>query len=194
MELIKNIFDEKFDDIIITVKSSDLESTISLMPVRYPSSSENNICINPGSNELTILVKTRYDDQDLYELLCSIKDKLNNVRISFKPICSKERLGVKKEYMNLYNILEKKNEKMLEEYYTAISMLKAIDVDCSRLLPPDNQYLPKECWEWREYTNYQYCGVSINCSKSSELFDFVIDKFKNHNGHNYDHMNFCYNL
>jgi hypothetical protein len=185
MELITNLFEYRFDDLVINIypvtnNHPELGGG-RIMPIcnRY-SPQDNNIHVGDGNDELIISLITKYDDQDLYESLCMLKNKIENVKISKKPVPKQEKMNIKEEYKELRDIIECKNEKTQDEYRSLVSQLELLEVNCAMLVPPLPQVLPKECWNWREYETYQNCGITISCGKSTELFAFVMNKFRNH--------------
>jgi hypothetical protein len=184
MDIITELFENKRDDIIIDVQPMDemtlnYGSTPRPIPYRrhgcmgYP----DHINADGRASEFIVGLHTRYDNQELYELLCSLKDKFPKVKIATKPVSKRERLDVKKEFEKLYNELNDKNEEIQDEYYSLVAKLKILGVDCGQLLSPLPNCLPNMCWEWREYDCYQNCGIIIHCGKSTELFELIMNKF-----------------
>jgi len=184
MDIIKDLFDNRFDEILIDIKSlgdvsRNCRTGNMIMPLdRYERRLSNNINISDGATGFIVCLHTKYDDQDLYETLCSLKKRLPKVRLARKPTPKKERMDVKEEHRETYDKLEKENEDILDTYHSAVSVLKNLGVDCHQLQQPKPQYLPDICWNWREYNCFQNCGVMIVCGKSTELFEFIMEKFR----------------
>lgn len=194
MDTIKELLETKFEDLIVDIRPTEdaiYDMSSYVRPIRCGKfQSRNRISIDHACSELHISLLTRYDNEELYEILCSIIGKIPRSKRQDSPTYQRERVDVKKEYDELRQNVEKQNDLIVGEFNVLISRLKMIGVECSGLLPPLAQYLPDECWEWREYKCYQNCGINICCTKSTELYAYLIDKYKTFDGNRSDRHEF----
>lgn len=190
MDTIKELFEgPKFDDLIVDIYSpNQLLYNVPMRSTRCKNQTRNYISIDHAASELVISLATRYDNQELYEILCSLVGKIGKSKHQNRPLPKREKLEVKKEYQDLYENVEKHNDEIQEEFYSLVSRLKLLNVECAALLSPLPQYIPDYCYNWREYECYQNCGILITCTKSSELFEYITDKFKTSDNITQDYM------
>jgi hypothetical protein len=114
-------------------------------------------------------------DIDLYYRIEEIIIKnTNQIDVKFvPPPLQKDRLELKDEYKEQFNIITKENETLREKYLNLVAQLKELGCDCNDTI--NYKSILKEWYNWVEYYDATKAGINICCHNKTEFYIYLKD-------------------